>query len=76
MEKSLPANTGEARVTALVSELERSPGVGIWRPISVVLPGQFHGQRSLEGYGPWDLKKSDMTEQLSTCLHTSETLDH
>ena len=25
-----------------------------------------HGQRSLVGYSPWDLKESDRTEQLST----------
>ena len=24
--------------------------------------GEFHGQRSLAGYSPWDRKKSDMTE--------------
>ena len=45
-----------------------------WHPTPVFLPGKFHQQRSLEGYGPWDLKKSDMTEQLHTHLHTSETL--
>ena len=26
------------------------------------------GQRSLEGYSPWDRKKSDMTEQLTLSL--------
>ena len=26
------------------------------------LPGNFHGQRSLEGYGPWGHIESDMTE--------------
>ena len=25
-----------------------------WQPTPVLLPGKFHGQRSLEGYGPWD----------------------
>jgi len=24
-----------------------------WQPIPVFLPGEFHGQRSLEGYSPW-----------------------
>ena len=28
-------------------------------------PGEFHGQRSLEGYSPWGCKKLDMTEQLT-----------
>ena len=30
--------------------------------ISVFLPGEFHGQRSLEGYSPWGHKESDTTE--------------
>ena len=33
-----------------------------WQPTQVVLPGESHGQRSLEGYSPWDHKKSDQTE--------------
>ena len=24
-----------------------------WLPTPVFLPGEFHGQRSLEGYSPW-----------------------
>ena len=28
----------------------------------VFLPGEFHGQRSLVGYSPWDCQGSDMTE--------------
>ena len=37
-----------------------------WQPTPVFLPGESHGQRSLAGYGPWSLKESDMSEQLST----------
>ena len=33
-----------------------------WQPISVFLPGESHGQRSLVGYSPWGRKESDMTE--------------
>ena len=33
-----------------------------WLPTSVLLPGEFHGQRSLAGYRPWGGKESDMTE--------------
>ena len=29
---------------------------------SHILPGEFHGQRSLVGYSPWGCKESDMTE--------------
>ena len=35
-----------------------------WQPTSVLLPGKFHGWRSLVGYSPWGRKESDMTEQL------------
>ena len=31
----------------------------------VFLPGEFHGQRSLVGYGSWGHKESDMTELLT-----------
>ena len=36
-----------------------------WQPTPVFLPGEFHGQRSREGYSPWDCKESDTTERLS-----------
>ena len=42
---------------------ERSPGRK-WQPTPVLLPGKFHGQRSLVGYSPWGCKESDSTEQL------------
>jgi len=35
-----------------------------WQPTPVLLPGKFHGRRSLVGYSPWGRKESDMTEQL------------
>ena len=35
-----------------------------WQPTPVFLPGESHGQSSLEGYSPWGHKESDMTEQL------------
>ena len=34
-------------------------------PTPVFLPGEFHGQRSLADYSPWDLKESDVAEQLN-----------
>ena len=36
-----------------------------WLPTPVLLPGEFHGQRSLAGYSPFGLKESDTTEQLT-----------
>ena len=36
-----------------------------WQPTPVFLPGEFHGQKSLMGYGPWGCKELDKTEQLN-----------
>ena len=37
----------------------------------VFLPGKFHGQRSLAGYGPWGHKESTTTEATDhACMHT------
>ena len=36
-----------------------------WQPTPVFLPGKSHGQRSLEGYSPWDC----MTERLNSNAH-------
>ena len=33
-----------------------------WQQAPVFLPGESHGQRSLEGYSPWGHKGSDTTE--------------
>jgi len=44
-----------------------------WQPTPVFLPGEVHGQRSLEGYSLWGLKESDTTERLThthTHIHT------
>ena len=37
---------------------------GQWQPTPVLLPGKFHGRRSLVGCSPWGHKGSDMTERL------------
>ena len=38
--------------------LVKSPHILLWRrkwqPTPVFSPGEFHGQRSLVGHGPWD----------------------
>ena len=39
-----------------------------WQPTPVSLPGEFHGQRSLEGSSPWGRKESDTTEWLTLSL--------
>ena len=35
-----------------------------WQSTPVLLPGKFHGQRSLVGCSPWGHEESDMTEWL------------
>ena len=41
-----------------------------WQPTPVFLPGEFHGQRSLAGYSPWDHRESDRTEATwHVCTH-------
>ena len=39
-----------------------------WQPTPVLLPGKFHGQRSL-GYSPWGHKESDMTDHARACTY-------
>ena len=42
-----------------------------WLSTPIFLPEKPHGQRSLVGsLCPWDHKKSNVTERLSTCTHT------
>ena len=44
-----------------------------WHPTPVLLPGKFHGLRSLVRYSPWGHKKLDMTERLHFHFHTPLT---
>ena len=44
-----------------------------WLPTPVFLPEEFHGQRSLVGYSPWDHKEWDTSERLThTHTHTHQ----
>ena len=61
MVKNPPASAGDARDIGSIPGLGISPG-GNGNPFPVFLPGKFHGQRSLAGYRPEDLKESNMTE--------------
>ena len=40
-----------------------------WQPTPVFLPGESHGQRSLEGYSPWGHKESDKMSNLARMGH-------
>ena len=58
--KNPRANVGEAGDAASIPGTGRSPEEGV-ATHSSVLPGKFHGQRSLVGYSPWGCKELDMT---------------
>ena len=45
--------------------VEKMPWRREWLHTPIFLPGEFHGQRSPEGYSPWGCKESDTTEQLT-----------
>ena len=57
MVKNPPANAG-----GFDSWLRKIPWRRKWQPTPVFLPGESHGQRSLEGHSPWGGKESDTTE--------------
>ena len=53
--------TGEGLIPGSGRSLERT-----WQPIPVFLPGEFHGQRSLEDHSPQGDKESGTTEWLNS----------
>ena len=66
MVKNLPV-VQETQVRSLGQEDPLEKGMATH---SSILAGEFHGQRSLVGYSPWDHKELDITEQLSLHTHT------
>ena len=48
--------------------VEKIPWRRKWQPTPVFLPGESHGQRSLDGCSPCSCEESDMTEQLTRSL--------
>ena len=61
MVKNLPAY----RISRFNPRVGKAPWRREWQPTPVFLPGESHGQRSLEGYSPWGRKESDTTERLT-----------
>ena len=59
--KASACNAGDP---GLIPGLGKIPWRRKWQPTPVLLPGKFHGQRSLVGYSPWGRKELDKTEQL------------
>ena len=50
--------------------MEKSPWRRQWQPTPVLLPGEFHGQRSPVGYSPWGQKELDMTKHSRQSFYT------
>ena len=61
--KNPPASARHSGVDPWVGE---TPWRRKWQPTPVFLPGESHGQRTLEGYSLWSCRESDMTE--NACL--------
>jgi len=53
-----------------VSGSGKIPWRRTWLPTPILLPGAFHGQRSLAGYSSCSHKESDTTERLNTFTFT------
>ena len=45
--------------------LKKFPSLKREWQLTPALQGEFHGQRSLTGYSPWDREESDTTERLT-----------
>ena len=62
----IPEETAKRAGSSTYESLALSPLC--WRrkrqPTPVLLPGKFHGLRSLVGYSPWGCKEPDRTERL------------
>ena len=50
--KNLPANAGDVRLR-FNPWVRKIPRRRSWQPTQVFLPGEYQGQRSLEGYSLW-----------------------
>ena len=60
--KKLPTNTGRHKRHRFYSWVGKMAWRWAWQPTPVFLPGESHGQRSLQGYSPQGCKKSETTE--------------
>ena len=69
-----PPAMQEPQETWVQSLVRKSPWRRAWEPPLVFLPGESHGQRSLEGYNPRGCNELDMTKAPST--HTPYIRKH
>ena len=52
--RNLSVNAGDSKRCRFNPWIRKILSWRKWQPTSVVLPGKFHGQRSLVGYNPWN----------------------
>ena len=56
--KSLPVHVEDVRDVQVQSLSREIPWRKACQPTSVLLPGEFHGERTLADYSPWGHKES------------------
>ena len=71
--KNLPPMQ-ETKETLVQSLVRKIPWRRAWQRTPVILPGQSHGNRILEGYSPWGSKESDTTEVTYHTLKHAHTV--
>ena len=69
LEKGFPGGSDGNLPAMQETRVGKIPWRREWQPTAVFLPGESHGQRSLEGYGTWGHKELDTTEKLSLLLY-------
>ena len=62
--RNLPANAGDIRNKGLIPGSVKSPGGRHGKSTPVFLPGESHGQWSLEGYSAQGHKEMDTVEAI------------
>ena len=69
MVKNPPANAGDKKRHGFDLWVGKISWKRKWQPAPVILPGKFHGQKSLVGYSSRGHKKLDMTKHIHTATH-------
>ena len=60
--KNPPANAGRCKRCGFYPQVVKIPWKRAWQHTPVFFPGEYYGQKSLVGYHPQGLKKSETTE--------------
>ena len=74
MVKNPPANVIDTEEHGFDPWVGMIPWSRKWHPAPLLLPGNFNGQRSLEGYSPWSCKELDTHTTEHTHTHTLEIM--